>query len=134
MIGERFLERGRVLERTRFFKRRTLFERRMSLERRRFFEWKMFLEWRRLFERRTFLERRRFFGRRIFFGRTYAVVPRTHLVRDVGVKAQDVAEALDELQRWISERARCSWFVGESIGPASAVLFDGGDRLQDLIR
>ena len=57
-----------------------------------------------------------------------------HLIRHGGVKAQDVAEALDELQRWVSELARRSRFMGKSVGPASAVLFDSGDRLQDLMQ
>lgn len=61
-------------------------------------------------------------------------MPHTHLIRHRRVKAQDVAEALDELQRWVSELAGRSRLMGESVGPASAVLFDSGDRLQDLLQ
>lgn len=63
-----------------------------------------------------------------------AVVPRTHLICHRGIEAQDVAEAFDELQRWVGQLVRRSRLMGESVGPASAVLFDSGDRLQDLIQ
>ena len=57
-----------------------------------------------------------------------------HLIRDGCVKTQDVAEALDELQRWVCELARRSRFMRESVGAAPAVLFDSGNRLQDLVQ
>lgn len=57
---------------------------------------------------------------------------RSHLIRHGRVEAEDVAEALDELQGGVGELSRRPRLVREGVGAASAVLLDGRDGLQNL--
>ena len=56
----------------------------------------------------------------------------SHLICHGGVEAEDVAEALDELQGRVSELSCRPGLVRERVGAAAAVFLDGRDRLQHL--